>query len=130
MMKTFFVCPNCGNTMEFKIFTRNFQIIKQSPELGIRTEASSSLPSLRQDDNYIECQSCFQRFEYDDAAALGKKYLQTAQLLQNTPHQTWCLIPGDETPSFLSTQDDSMGNNVVRKVRGESGSSLSLGNSV
>lgn len=82
--KTFFVCPECGNNKEFKIFTSNFQVIKQSPELGIRTEESGALPSLRQDDNYIECQSCFQRFEYDNAAAIGKKYIQSTQRLQNT----------------------------------------------
>lgn len=80
--KIFFVCPKCGNNKEFKIFTSNFQVIKQSPELGIRTEESGALPSLRHDDNYIECQSCFQRFEYDNAAAIGKKYIQTTQRLQ------------------------------------------------
>jgi hypothetical protein len=82
IMNTFFVCPNCGNNKEFKIFTSNFQVIKQSPELGIRTEESDALPSLRHNDNYIECQSCFQRFEYDNAAAIGKKYIQTTQRLQ------------------------------------------------
>ena len=80
--KTFFVCSNCGNDKEFKIFTSNFQVIKQSPELGIRTEESGVLPSLRQKDNHIECQLCSQRFEYDDAAAIGKKYIQEIQRLQ------------------------------------------------
>ncbi|MCC6324185.1 MAG: hypothetical protein DCC43_14830 [Candidatus Brocadia sp.] len=77
--KRFFVCPHCGNNKEFKIFTSNFQIVKQSPELGIRTEESGTLPSLRQDDNYIECPRCFQRFDYDHAVTTGKKYIQTSQ---------------------------------------------------
>ena len=80
--KTFFVCPKCGNNKEFKIFTSNFQVVKQSPELGIRTEESGALPSLRQNDNYIECPLCFERFEYDNASAMGKKYIQTIQRLQ------------------------------------------------
>lgn len=80
--KTFFVCPGCGNDKEFKIFTSNFQVIKQSPEQGIRTEESNILPSLRQNDNYIECQHCFQRFDYDNAATIGKKYIQTTQRLR------------------------------------------------
>lgn len=79
--KTFFVCPNCGNDKEFKIFTSNFQVIKQSPELGVRTEESGVLPSLRQKDNHIECQLCSQSIEYDDAAAMGKKYIQETQRL-------------------------------------------------
>ncbi len=81
IMKTFFVCPNCGNNKEFKIFTSNFQVIKQSPVLGIRTAETGVLPSLRQNDNYIECSLCSQRFEYEDAAAIGKKYLQETQRL-------------------------------------------------
>lgn len=79
--KTFFVCSNCGNNKEFKIFTSNFQVIKQSPELGVRTEESGVLPSLRQKDNHIECQLCSQSIEYDDAAATGKKYIQETQRL-------------------------------------------------
>ena len=51
IMNTFFVCPNCGNDKEFKIFTSNFQVIKQSPELGKRIDESDVLPSLRQNDN-------------------------------------------------------------------------------
>ena len=80
-MNTFFVCPNCGNDKEFKIFTSNFQVIKQSPEHGKRIDESDVLPNLRQNDNYIECQLCLKRFEYDNAASIGKKYIQTAQRL-------------------------------------------------
>ncbi|MEP9409918.1 MAG: hypothetical protein HRF42_00670 [Candidatus Brocadia sp.] len=80
--KTFFICPNCGNNKEFKIFTSNFQVIRQSPELGTRTEESDILPSLRQNDNYIECQHCFQRFDYDNAATIGRQYIKTIQRLQ------------------------------------------------
>ncbi|MBI2471444.1 MAG: hypothetical protein HYV59_09415 [Planctomycetes bacterium] len=82
IMNTFFVCPNCGNDKEFKIFTSSFQVIRQSPELGKRVVESDVLPSLRQNDNYIECQLCFKKYEYDNAAAIGKKYIQTAQRLQ------------------------------------------------
>ncbi|MFN3533238.1 MAG: hypothetical protein ACK41Q_12135 [Candidatus Brocadia sp.] len=82
--KTFFVCSNCGNDKEFKIFTSNFQVIRQSPELGIRTEESDILPSLRHNDNYIECQRCFQRFDYDNAATIGKRYIQTTQRLRKS----------------------------------------------
>lgn len=82
MMKAFFICPNCGNDKEFKVFTSNFQVIKQSPELGKRIVESDVLPSLRQNDNYIECQLCHGRFEYDDADALGKKYIQMIQRFQ------------------------------------------------
>lgn len=63
---------------------RNFQVVKQSPELGIRTEESNILPSLRHNDNYIECQHCFQTFDYDNAATVGKKYIQTAQRLKKS----------------------------------------------
>jgi len=77
MMNTFFLCPNCGNDKEFKIFTSNFRIVKQSPELGIRTDESDILPNLQQKDNYIECPLCFQRSEYESAADIGKKYIQT-----------------------------------------------------
>ncbi len=81
MMNAFFVCPNCGNNKEFKVFTSNFQVIKQSPELGKRVIESDILPSLRQNDNYIECQLCHKRFEYDNAASIGKKYIQMTQRL-------------------------------------------------
>lgn len=76
-MKEFFICPNCGNNKDFKIFMSDFQFVRQSPEQGVRTAESDLLPSLRQKDNYIECQSCFKRLEYDTAAAIGKKYIQT-----------------------------------------------------
>ena len=81
-MNTFFVCPNCGNDKEFKIFTSNFQVIKQSPEHGKRIDESDVLPNLRQNDNYIECQLCLKRFEYDNAASIGKKDIQTTHRLQ------------------------------------------------
>ena len=82
IMNTFFVCPNCGNDKEFKIFTSNFQVIKQSPNLGKRIEESDFLPNLRQDGNYIKCPLCFKRYEYDTAASIGKKYIQTTQIIQ------------------------------------------------
>ena len=95
MMNTYFVCPNCGNDNKFKIFKSTFRVIKQSPELGIRTDESDILPNLRQKDNYIECQLCFQSFEYENAAAIGKKYIQlniglrkNKFDLQNQGHQT------------------------------------------
>ena len=72
---TFFVCPNCGNAREFKIFIGSFQAIRQSPESGVRTEASGMLPNLRQKDNYVECQLCLKSFEYDSAAIIGKKHI-------------------------------------------------------
>jgi len=83
LMSTFFVCPNCGNDKEFKIFTGSFQAIRQSPESGARTEASGMLPNLRQKDNYVECQLCLKSFEYDSAAIIGKNYIQTIMKLQN-----------------------------------------------
>lgn len=76
MMNTFFVCTNCGNDREFKIFTSSFQVIRQSPESGTRITESDILPNLQQKDNYIECQLCFQRIEYENAASIGKKYLE------------------------------------------------------
>ncbi len=77
-MKTnkFFVCPNCGNVKKFKVFTSNFQIIIQSPELGIRMDESGVLPNLKQIDNYVECQLCFKKSEYDKAIDLGEKYIK------------------------------------------------------
>jgi len=68
------LCPNCGDTKKFKVFTSNFQIIEQSPELRIREQESGVLPNLRQDDNYVECQLCFKKSAYDLAVYLGKKY--------------------------------------------------------
>ena len=49
----FFICQNCGNAKKFKVFIGNFQVIEQSPELGIRINESSVLPNLRQNDNYV-----------------------------------------------------------------------------
>jgi len=82
IMNTFFVCPNSSNDKEFKILTSNFQVIKQSPDLGKCIVESDTLPSLRQNVNYIECQLCLKRFEYDNDASIGKKCLQTTQRLQ------------------------------------------------
>lgn len=72
----FLVCPNCGDFKKFRIFTSNFQVVEQSPELGVRTFESGVLPNLRVNDNYIECQSCFKKSEYDIAADVGKKYIR------------------------------------------------------
>ncbi len=83
---TFFVCPNCGNDKEFRVFTSSFRDIKQSPELGMRIEESDFLPNLRGVDAYIECKFCSQRFECDNTAAIGKKYIKTAQRLRKTKH--------------------------------------------
>lgn len=83
VINTFFVCPNCGNDKKFRLFTSSFRDIKQSPELGMRIEEGDFLPNLRKTDTYVECKFCFQRFEYDNAVALGKKYIQTTQRLQN-----------------------------------------------
>ena len=66
-----------------KIFTGSFQAIRQSPESGARTEASGMLPNLRQKDNYVECQLCLKSFDYDNAAIIGKNYIQTIMKLQN-----------------------------------------------
>lgn len=88
IMNTFFVCPTCGNNKEFKIFTSNFQVIKQSPELGKRIDESDVLPNLRHNDNYIECQLCLKKFEYDNAVTIGKKYLQTTQKLRKIEQTT------------------------------------------
>lgn len=73
---TFFVCPNCGNVKKFKIFTSNFQVIEQSPEMGVRIGESGVLPSLRQNDNYVECQLCFKKSDYDMVVDIGKRYVQ------------------------------------------------------
>ena len=85
-MNTFFVCPRCGNNKEFKIFTTNFQAIRQSPEIGRRVDESDVLPSLRQNDSYIECKCCFQRIEYDSAATTGRRYIQATQRLLKVKH--------------------------------------------
>lgn len=83
---TFFICPNCGNNKEVRIFTSAFRDIRQSSELGIRIEESDALPNLRQADTYIECKLCFQRFECDSASAIGKKYIKTTQRFRNTKY--------------------------------------------
>lgn len=80
IVDTFFVCSNCGNRKIFKIFTSNFQIIEQSPELGIRIE-SGVLPNLREEDNYIECQSCSKIFDYNSAMATSKIYTKKTKEL-------------------------------------------------
>ncbi len=88
-MKTnrFFVCPSCGNVKKFKIFTSNFQIVIQSPDDGICTGESGILPNLRQTDNYVECQLCYKKSEYDIAMDHGKKYLKSLKKPKtaNTP---------------------------------------------
>ncbi len=81
LASTFFVCPNCGNVKNFRVFTSNFQVVKQSPEMGIRIDESDVMPSLREDDNYIECQMCFKKLEYDLAGDIGKKYLRVTKKL-------------------------------------------------
>ena len=72
----FFVCPYCGNVEKFKIFTSSFQVIKQSQERGICVDKSGVLPNLRQNDNYVECQKCFKKSEYEAAMDLGKKFIE------------------------------------------------------
>ncbi|MDO8141502.1 MAG: hypothetical protein Q6358_08390 [Candidatus Brocadiales bacterium] len=74
IMNTFFVCPECGNAERFKVFTSNFQIVKQSAE-GVRIYESSAMPNLRENDNYIECQLCSKRSEYNQAVDIGNNYL-------------------------------------------------------
>ena len=86
ILNTFFVCPNCGNDKEFRIFTSSFRDIKQSPELGMRIEEGDALPNLRETDTYVECKFCFQRFECDSVAAVGEKYIKTTQRLRKTKH--------------------------------------------
>ena len=89
MTNTFFICPHCGNTSKFIVVASHFRIINQSMEAGIRTEQSDPLPNLRKHDNYIECPKCSQRFEYDSAVTIGKRYLQTTRKLQKNPqHQS------------------------------------------
>ena len=75
----FFVCPNCGNVKKFKIFMSNFQVVEQSPELGVSINKGGILPNLRQNDNYVECQICFKKSDYDMALDNGKKYVQDTQ---------------------------------------------------
>lgn len=102
MMNVFFVCPNCGNNEEFKIYTSNFQGIKQSIERGMQIEESNILPNLRKEDNYIECQLCFRRFEYEGAVALGKRYIQMIQRLQKSRYAASVLFRGGETYGYTN----------------------------
>ena len=44
---------------------------------------TADLPNLRQKDNYVECQLCLKSFDYDNAAIIGKNYIQTIMKLQN-----------------------------------------------
>ena len=81
----FFVCPHCGNTKVFKVFSSNFQVIVQSLETGMRIDESGTLPSLRKADNFIECSSCFQKLDYDAAAYLGHKFVNQHQKLVAGP---------------------------------------------
>lgn len=82
LTSTFFVCPNCGNVKIFRIFTSSFQVIKQSSEMGRRTDESDIMPSLRENDNYVECQICFKKLEYGIASDIGKKYIQVTKRLR------------------------------------------------
>ena len=73
---TFLACPNCGDIKKFRIFTSNFQIVEQSPQLGVRTFESAILPCLRENDNYIECQSCLKKQGMIVQQISVKKYIQ------------------------------------------------------
>ena len=81
----FFVCPHCGNTKIFKVFSSSFQVIVQSLETGGRVDESDTLPSLRKTDNFIECSSCFQKLDYEVAAYLGNKFISKHQELVTSP---------------------------------------------
>jgi DNA-directed RNA polymerase subunit RPC12/RpoP len=85
----FFACPNCGNARLFKVFTSSFQVVMQSPDDGTCIGESGILPNLRQNDNYVECQLCHEKSEYDIAVDHGKKYLKTTRNLKaiNVPVQ-------------------------------------------
>ena len=76
LTNTFFICPKCGNVEKFRVFTSSVQVISQSPELKMRVEESDVMPNLRGYDNYIECQICFKKLEYDMAIDIGKNYIQ------------------------------------------------------
>lgn len=82
--KKFLVCPNCGNAKLFKVFTSSFQVVMQSPDDGICIGESGILPNLRQNDNYVECQLCHERSEYDTAVDLGKRHLKAIKDLKTT----------------------------------------------
>ena len=47
--------------------------------MGRRVGESGRLPSLRDEDNFIECSSCFQKLDYEAAASLGDKYISKHQ---------------------------------------------------
>ena len=81
LTNTFFICPICGNIEKFRIFTSSVQVVSQSSELKMRIEESNVMPNLRGYDNYIECQMCFKKLEYDLAIDIGKKYLQKSMRL-------------------------------------------------
>ena len=81
LTNTFFICPICGNIEKFRIFTRSVQVVSQSSELKMRIEESNVMPNLRGYDNYIECQMCFKKLEYDLTIDIGKKYLQKSMRL-------------------------------------------------
>ena len=87
----FFVCPDCGNVKKFRIFTSNYQVVNQSPEIGTRIDESSAMPSLREDNNYVECPVCFKKLEYDTAVDIGKKYLQVSRRLSRKAFGKFCL---------------------------------------
>lgn len=73
----FFVCPYCSNNKIFKVFKNGFQVVIQSPRSGTRIVGSSVLPSLRQADNFVECNVCLRKIEHDTAADLGEQYRET-----------------------------------------------------
>ena len=81
LTNTFFICPKCGNVEKFRVFTSNVKFISQSSELKMRIEESNVMPNLRGYDNYIECQMCFKKLEYDLSIDIGKKYLQKSMRL-------------------------------------------------
>ena len=81
ILNTFFVCPECGNAEKFKVFTSNFQIVRQSAE-GVRIYESGVMPNLRENDNYVECLLCLKKSEYERSATVGKKYVQIMQRLK------------------------------------------------
>lgn len=78
----FFACSTCGNKKKFRVFTSSFRTIEQAPELGIRIE-SGVLPNLRENDNYVECLLCSQRFDCDTAIPIRKVYTEKPTGLEN-----------------------------------------------
>ena len=81
LTNTFFICPKCGNVEKFRVFTSNVQVVSQSSEFKMRIDESNVMPNLRGYDNYIECQMCSKKLEYDLAIDIGKKYLQKTMRL-------------------------------------------------